>query len=237
MTATRSTPDPLFKHLVPMVLGDKSSIKACLSDLGTTTYRELMDLMKDHNKVNSLKWRRPLSELLDLHHPFLDTRPIDVIFCLRHHDISALMMTLFGKLDIQFLGTSSIKRQHIDVVIFGEHRHLADHLIDGTHDFQIMDRGVSIPAKTREMIITFRGAPPPSVSEDVRIPGTGLASRKACATNQATGERSVNVTKSTIINAMRANSLRHRNPFSTNCGEIWGTTMREYGEQYGERIV
>ena len=237
MTATRSTLDPLFKHLVSMVLDDKSSIKACLSDLGTTTYRELMDLMKDHNKVNSLKWRRPLSELLDLHHPFLDTRPIDVIFCLRHHDISALMMTLFGKLDIQFLGTSSIKRQHIDVVIFGEHRHLADHLIDGTHDFQIMDRGVSIPAKTREMIITFRGAPPPSVSEDVRIPGTGLASRKACATNQATGERSVNVTKSTIINAMRANSLRHRNPFSTNCGEIWGTTMREYGEQYGERIV
>ena len=71
---------------------------------------------------------------------------------------------------------------------------------------------MSIPAKTREMIITFQGSPPPSVSEDVRLPGTGLASRNARATNQADGERSVNVTESTIINAMRANSLRNRNP-------------------------
>ena len=34
---------------------------------------------------------------------------------------------------------------------------------------------MSIPANTRWMIITFRDAAPPSVSEDVRIPGTGLA--------------------------------------------------------------
>ena len=60
--------------------------------------------------------------------------------------------------------------------------------------------------------ITFRGPPPPSVSEDVHLPGTGLASRKARATNQAEGERRVNVTESTIINAMRANS-RDRDPF------------------------
>jgi hypothetical protein len=71
---------------------------------------------------------------------------------------------------------------------------------------------MSIPAKTREMIITFRGPQPPSVSEDVHLPGTGLASRNARATNQADGERSVNVTESTIINAMRANSLRNQNP-------------------------
>jgi hypothetical protein len=78
-------------------------IKACPSGLGTTNYRELIDLMKDHNKVNSLKWR--------------------------------------------------------------------------------------------------------SGSTDEDLPSI------ACATNQAEGERSVNVTKLTIINAMRANSLRDRNLF------------------------
>ena len=75
-------------------------------------------------------------------YPSMDTRPIGVIVCLRQHDLSALLMTLFWKLDIQFLGTSSIKRQHIDVVIFGEHRHIADHLLDGTHDFLVVNRGV-----------------------------------------------------------------------------------------------
>lgn len=54
---TRSNPDPLFKHVVTVILGDKAPIKACLSGLGITTYRDLLDLMKDHNKVNSLKWR------------------------------------------------------------------------------------------------------------------------------------------------------------------------------------
>ena len=72
---------------------------------------------------------------------------------------------------------------------------------------------MSIPAKTREMIITFQGPQSPSVSEDIRIPGTGVASRKSRATNQADGERTVNVTESTIINAMRANSLHNRSPF------------------------
>ncbi len=72
---------------------------------------------------------------------------------------------------------------------------------------------MSIPAKTREMIITFQGPPPPSVSEDIRIPGTGVAGRKSRATNQADGERSVNVTESTIINAMKAASLRDRHTF------------------------
>lgn len=72
---------------------------------------------------------------------------------------------------------------------------------------------MSIPAKTREVIITYRGPQPPSVSEDHRLPGTGIASRKARATNQAEGERNVNVTESTIINAMRANSLHNRSPF------------------------
>ena len=51
-------------------------------------------------------------------YPSMDTRPIGVIVCLRQHDINALLMTLFWKLDLRFLGTSSIKRQHIDVVIF-----------------------------------------------------------------------------------------------------------------------
>jgi len=63
------------------------------------------------------------------------------------------------------------------------------------------------------VIITYRGPQPPSVSEDHRLPGTGIASRKARATNQAEGERNVNVTESTIINAMRANSLHNRSPF------------------------
>jgi len=51
-------------------------------------------------------------------YPAMDTRPIGVIVCLRQHDINALLMTLFWKLDLRFLGTSSIKRQHVDVVIF-----------------------------------------------------------------------------------------------------------------------
>eukprot|EP00574_Skeletonema_japonicum_P005153 CAMPEP_0201715224 /NCGR_PEP_ID=MMETSP0593-20130828/1456_1 /ASSEMBLY_ACC=CAM_ASM_000672 /TAXON_ID=267983 /ORGANISM="Skeletonema japonicum, Strain CCMP2506" /LENGTH=780 /DNA_ID=CAMNT_0048204663 /DNA_START=688 /DNA_END=3030 /DNA_ORIENTATION=- len=51
-------------------------------------------------------------------YPSMDTRPIGVIVCLRQHDINALLMTLFWKLDLRFLGTSSIKQQHIDVVIF-----------------------------------------------------------------------------------------------------------------------
>ena len=72
---------------------------------------------------------------------------------------------------------------------------------------------MSIPAKTREMIITYKGPPPPSVSEDPRIPGTGVAGRKSRATNQAEGELSVNVTESTIINAMKAASLRDRHTF------------------------
>ena len=156
MTATRNNPDPLFKHVVSTVLDDKAPIKTCLSGLGINTYRVLVDLMKDHNKFNSLKWR--------------------------------------------------------------------------------------------------------SGSTDEDLPSM------ACVTNQAEGERSVNVTKSTIINTMRSNSLRNRNPFdsarrmstqdksstkklvpfvptrvevtlsllmmmnASNRGEIWGTTVREYGE-------
>jgi len=50
-------------------------------------------------------------------YPAMDTRPIGVIVC-RQHDINALLMTLFWKLDLRFLGTSSIKRQHIKFVIF-----------------------------------------------------------------------------------------------------------------------
>ena len=72
---------------------------------------------------------------------------------------------------------------------------------------------MSIPAKHREMIITYRGPSPPSVSEDPRLPGTGIAGRKARATNQAEGDLHVNVSESTIINAMRASSLRDRDPF------------------------
>ena len=53
-------------------------------------------------------------------YPAMDTSPIGVIVCLRQHDINALLMvmTLFWNLDLRFLGASSIKRQHIDVVIF-----------------------------------------------------------------------------------------------------------------------
>ena len=101
------------------------------------------------------RWRRPLSELSDLHHPFMDTRPIDVIFCLRQHDISAHLMTLFWKLGIQFLGTSSLKRQHIGVVIFGEHHHRADHLLDDTHDFQVVDKGVMSFSYDRPMLAHY----------------------------------------------------------------------------------
>ncbi len=157
MTATRSTPDPLFKLLVSTVLDDKTPIKACLSGLGINTYRVLLDLMKDHNKVNSLKWRNGSTDE-DLPDPMKD------------------QLKFFPRM--------------------------------------------STPAKTNEMIITFRGSPPPSVSEDVGIPDSGLASRMACATNQAEGERRMNITFSLLM-MMNAG----------NCGEIWGTTVREYGEQ------
>jgi len=76
-------------------------------------------------------------------YPYMDTRRIDVILCLRQHDISALLMTLFWKSNNK-LGARPIKQQRIYVVIFGEHRHLADHLLDGTNDSQVVDRGVII---------------------------------------------------------------------------------------------
>lgn len=57
MTSTRNNSDSLLTHVVSVILDDKIPIRACLSSLGFTTYRELIGLMKDHNKVNSLKWR------------------------------------------------------------------------------------------------------------------------------------------------------------------------------------
>lgn len=56
----RNYSDPLFEHVVSVIPSDMTSIRARLSGRGITNYgwdRDLVDLMKDHNKINSIKWR------------------------------------------------------------------------------------------------------------------------------------------------------------------------------------
>eukprot|EP00984_Skeletonema_dohrnii_P005795 scaffold2045_cov181-Skeletonema_dohrnii-CCMP3373.AAC.1 len=49
--------DPLFYHVVCDVFVDEPSIKSALSILGIKTWRPLIKLLKDHNKIRSVKWR------------------------------------------------------------------------------------------------------------------------------------------------------------------------------------
>mmetsp|Transcript_22574 Transcript_22574/g.38481 ORF Transcript_22574/g.38481 Transcript_22574/m.38481 type:complete len:407 (-) Transcript_22574:530-1750(-) len=75
-------------------------------------------------------------------YPSMDTHPTDIISCLQRHDINTLLVPLFWKHYRRSQRTGSIKRQHVDVVIFGENRHLTHHPIDDNCDFKVVNRGV-----------------------------------------------------------------------------------------------
>eukprot|EP00957_Ditylum_brightwellii_P156365 11901346-Ditylum_brightwellii.AAC.1 len=56
---TKSTmpSDPHFNHVVCDVFIDEPRIKSALFILGIKTRRPLIKLLKDHNKIRSVKWR------------------------------------------------------------------------------------------------------------------------------------------------------------------------------------
>eukprot|EP00984_Skeletonema_dohrnii_P027801 scaffold17469_cov78-Skeletonema_dohrnii-CCMP3373.AAC.1 len=59
MAGTKSTrsSDPRFNHVVSDVFNGDPRIMSVLSILGIKTWRPLIKLLKDHNKIRSVKWR------------------------------------------------------------------------------------------------------------------------------------------------------------------------------------
>jgi len=62
MVGTRSQDPAKFNHITKNVLKDGENLKGCLKNAGIKTYRELLDVGRDHNKVNAMKWKNPQTQ-------------------------------------------------------------------------------------------------------------------------------------------------------------------------------